>query len=207
MIRREFRLAEGDAYNTALIRRSRQRIMNLGFFNQVDIETSEGSAPDRTVLTVDVSEVPTGELSFGAGVSSAEGVLGEHFRFGSATYSAEDRSSDSGSRCFGEPPGGRPELLPSPTSWIAISPPASTCSAARSTCRTKARSTGRPSGVVTPGRLFRWPNGCGHTVSYTLRNDEVSDVSPLHVAVHSRAGGRDHTTSAIAHRAGVRPAR
>jgi outer membrane protein insertion porin family len=77
VIRREFRLAEGDAHSTALIRRSRQRIMNLGFFRQVDIEASEGSAPDRTILTVDVSEVPTGELSFGAGVSSAEGVLGD----------------------------------------------------------------------------------------------------------------------------------
>ena len=77
VIRREFRLVEGDAYNTALIRRSRQRIVNLGFFNQVEIDTSEGTAPDRTVLTVEVSEVPTGELSFGAGVSSADGVLGD----------------------------------------------------------------------------------------------------------------------------------
>ena len=51
--------------------------MNLGFFSQVDIDTSEGTAPDRTVLTVEVSEVSTGELSFGAGLSSAEGVLGD----------------------------------------------------------------------------------------------------------------------------------
>ena len=77
VIRREFRLVEGDAFSSALIRRSRQRIMNLGFFDKVDISTSEGSAPDRSVLTVEVSEVPTGELSFGAGVSSAEGFLGD----------------------------------------------------------------------------------------------------------------------------------
>ena len=77
VIRREFRLAEGDAFNSALIRRSRQRIMNLGFFSKVEIGTSAGSAPDRSVLTVDVSEVPTGELSFGAGFSSADGVLGD----------------------------------------------------------------------------------------------------------------------------------
>ncbi len=77
VIRREFRLAEGDAFNSALIRRSRQRIMNLGFFSKVEIGTSAGSAPDRSVLTVEVSEVPTGELSFGAGVSSADGVLGD----------------------------------------------------------------------------------------------------------------------------------
>ena len=77
VIRREFRLAEGDAFNSALIRRSRQRIMNLGFFDKVEIGTSAGSAPDRSVLTVEVSDVPTGELSFGAGVSSADGVLGD----------------------------------------------------------------------------------------------------------------------------------
>ena len=77
VIRREFRLVEGDAYNSVLIRRSRQRILNLGFFDRIDIGTSEGSAPDRTVLTVEASEVPTGEISFGAGVSSADGLLGE----------------------------------------------------------------------------------------------------------------------------------
>ena len=77
VIRREFRLVEGDAFSSALIRRSRQRIMNLGYFDKVDISTGEGSAPDRSILTVDVSEVPTGELGFGAGVSSTEGVLGD----------------------------------------------------------------------------------------------------------------------------------
>ena len=77
VIRREFRLVEGDAFNSALIRRSRQRIMNLGYFDRVDLETSEGTAPDRTVVSVDVDEVPTGELSFGAGVSSSDGLLGD----------------------------------------------------------------------------------------------------------------------------------
>ena len=77
VIRREFRLVEGDAFNSALIRRSRQRIMNLGFFDMVDIQNSEGTAPDRAVLTVAVSEVPTGELTFGAGVSSSDGLLGD----------------------------------------------------------------------------------------------------------------------------------
>ena len=77
VIRREMRLVEGDAFNSALIRRSQQRIRNLGFFDEVEIETSEGSAPDRTVLTVEVNEVPTGEISFGAGFSTTDGVLGD----------------------------------------------------------------------------------------------------------------------------------
>ena len=77
VIRREIRLVEGDAFNSALIRRSQQRIRNLGFFDKVEIETSEGSAPDRSVLTVEVNEVPTGEISFGAGFSTTDGVLGD----------------------------------------------------------------------------------------------------------------------------------
>ena len=77
VIRREFRLVEGDAFNSARIRRSRQRIQNLGFFAKVDIQTEEGDAPDRSVLTVEVDEAPTGELSFGAGVSSLDGFLGD----------------------------------------------------------------------------------------------------------------------------------
>ena len=48
VIRREFRIAEGDAFNTALLRRSQQRLRNLGFFETVDVTTEQGSAPDRS---------------------------------------------------------------------------------------------------------------------------------------------------------------
>ena len=48
VIRREFRLAEGDAFNTAKVRRSQQRLRNLGFFEKVDISAAPGSAPDKT---------------------------------------------------------------------------------------------------------------------------------------------------------------
>jgi outer membrane protein insertion porin family len=77
VIRREFRLAEGDAFNTALLRRSRQRLQNLGFFERVDFRTEPGSAPDRTQIEVEVSERSTGELSFGAGYSTSDGPLGD----------------------------------------------------------------------------------------------------------------------------------
>jgi outer membrane protein insertion porin family len=50
VIRREFRLAEGDAYNLALLRRSEQRVRNLGFFESVNVRTARGSAPDRVVI-------------------------------------------------------------------------------------------------------------------------------------------------------------
>ena len=77
VIRREFRLAEGDAFNTALLRRSQQRLRNLGFFESVDITTEQGSAPDKVVIKTKVVERSTGELSFGAGFSTQDGVLGD----------------------------------------------------------------------------------------------------------------------------------
>ncbi len=77
VIRREFRVSEGDAFNTALLRRSEQRIRNLGFFDTVEVRTQQGSAPDRVVIDVRVSERSTGELSFGAGYSTSDGALGD----------------------------------------------------------------------------------------------------------------------------------
>ena len=77
VIRREFRLVEGDAFNTAKLRRSRVRIRGLGFFEDVEIEESVGTKPDRTVIDVGVEERATGELSIGAGFSSVDNIVGE----------------------------------------------------------------------------------------------------------------------------------
>ncbi len=77
VIRREFRLVEGDAFNTAKIRRSRERIQSLGFFDKVEVSQTEGSSPDQTVINVDVNERATGELSFGIGFSTTETVIGD----------------------------------------------------------------------------------------------------------------------------------
>jgi outer membrane protein insertion porin family len=77
VIRREFRLAEGDAFSTAKVRRSQERLRNLGFFEKVDIAAAPGSAPDKTNLEVQVVEQSTGDISFGAGYSTTSGVLGD----------------------------------------------------------------------------------------------------------------------------------
>jgi len=77
VIRREFRLAEGDAFNRVLVDRSRTRIRALGFFRDVVITEEPGSQPDRTILNVAVTEQPTGELSLGAGYSSQDSIIGE----------------------------------------------------------------------------------------------------------------------------------
>ena len=74
VIRREFRLVEGDAFNTAKIQRSQQRIRALGFFSDVQLKTEEGTAADKSILTVRVEERSTGNLSFGAGYSSDSGA-------------------------------------------------------------------------------------------------------------------------------------
>ena len=77
VIRREFRLVEGDAYNPLLVERAEERIKSLGFFKDVKVNRQPGSADDRIIITVQVTEQPTGELSFGAGYSTSEGVIGD----------------------------------------------------------------------------------------------------------------------------------
>jgi outer membrane protein insertion porin family len=77
VVRREFRLVEGDAFNRVLMDRSRTRIRSLGFFKTVDIKPAPGSQPDRTVLNVNVQEQSTGELSLGAGYSSTSSFVGQ----------------------------------------------------------------------------------------------------------------------------------
>jgi outer membrane protein insertion porin family len=76
VIRREFRLAEGDPFNSIRVKRSRDRIQSLGYFQEnLEIEQQQGSTPDRVVLVANVEEKPTGELNVSAGFSSLERFL------------------------------------------------------------------------------------------------------------------------------------
>ena len=77
VIRREFRLVEGDAYNPLLVDRAKKRLIGLGLFKNVEVKRTPGTAADRVALTVEVAEQSTGELSFGAGYSTSEGVIGD----------------------------------------------------------------------------------------------------------------------------------
>ncbi len=73
IIRREFRLAEGDAFNTIKVKRSRDRIQSLGFFQEkLEVEQKPGSTPDKIVLGVNIEEKSTGTLQVSAGFSSLE---------------------------------------------------------------------------------------------------------------------------------------
>ncbi|MCK0195652.1 outer membrane protein assembly factor BamA [Ancylobacter sp. 6x-1] len=77
VIRREFDLGEGDAYNRVLVDRAERRLRNLGFFKTVKISNEPGSAPDRVILVVDVEDQPTGEFSVSGGYSTTDGFIGE----------------------------------------------------------------------------------------------------------------------------------
>ncbi|MCE1235693.1 MAG: outer membrane protein assembly factor BamA [Hyphomicrobiales bacterium] len=77
VVRREFDMAEGDAFNKALVSKAERRLNRLGLFKNVKVATESGSAPDKIVVNVDVEEQPTGEIGFGAGYSTADGVIGD----------------------------------------------------------------------------------------------------------------------------------
>ncbi|WP_315702291.1 MULTISPECIES: outer membrane protein assembly factor BamA [unclassified Bradyrhizobium] len=77
VIRREFDISEGDAYNRALVDRAERRLKNLDFFKSVKITTEPGSSSDRVVLIVDLEEKSTGDFSVSGGYSTSDGALAE----------------------------------------------------------------------------------------------------------------------------------
>jgi len=77
VIRREFDITEGDAYNRALIERAERRIKNLNYFKTVKFTNEPGSAPDRIIVNVEVEEQSTGEFSVAGGYSTSDGIIGE----------------------------------------------------------------------------------------------------------------------------------
>jgi outer membrane protein insertion porin family len=77
VIRREFDVSEGDAYNRALVDRAERRLKNLDYFKSVKITTEPGSSSDRVILIVDMEEKSTGDFSISGGYSTTDGALAE----------------------------------------------------------------------------------------------------------------------------------
>jgi outer membrane protein insertion porin family len=77
VIRREFDISEGDAYNRSLVDRAERRLKNLDFFKTVKITTEPGSSSDRVILDVDVEDKSTGDFSVSGGYSTTQGALAE----------------------------------------------------------------------------------------------------------------------------------
>jgi outer membrane protein insertion porin family len=77
VIRREFDISEGDAYNRALVDRAERRLKNLDYFKTVKITTEPGSSSDRVILDVNVEDKSTGDFSVSGGYSTTDGALAE----------------------------------------------------------------------------------------------------------------------------------
>ena len=148
VIRREFRLQEGDAFNRVLIDRSRTRIRSLGFFKDVEVKNVPGSQPDRTNLTVNVTEQSTGSLSVGLGYSSHTSS------WANVSYTEQlVRPRPEPARSAWKPPRSpsrRSSASPSLISWTASWRPASTFT------RSRPISSRPPIRAMSPRRCCAW---------------------------------------------------
>ncbi|WP_236685536.1 outer membrane protein assembly factor BamA [Geobacter pickeringii] len=77
VLRREIKVAEGETYSSTGLKKSKQNLMNLGFFEEANIATTKGSADNKLDVNVEVKEKPTGTFSIGAGYSSLDGIIGQ----------------------------------------------------------------------------------------------------------------------------------
>lgn len=77
VIRRELRVDEGELYSATGMKRSKQQLMNTGFFEEATLATAKGSTADKVNVDVNVKEKPTGTFSIGGGYSSLDGVIGQ----------------------------------------------------------------------------------------------------------------------------------
>ena len=76
ILRREIPMAEGDLFTSQKLARAKQRLTNLNYFDKVNATTAPGSAKDKIIVNIDVTEKPTGLFSIGGGYSSQDGALG-----------------------------------------------------------------------------------------------------------------------------------
>lgn len=77
VIRRELRIAEDELYSATGMKRSKQNLMNTGYFEEATIATAKGSAANRLNVDVNIKEKPTGTFSIGGGYSSLDGIIGQ----------------------------------------------------------------------------------------------------------------------------------
>ncbi len=77
VIRREVRVSEGGLYSSTGLKRSKQNLMNLGFFEEANVATAKGSAANKLNVNIDVKEKPTGTFSIGGGYSSLDGFIAQ----------------------------------------------------------------------------------------------------------------------------------
>ena len=85
MIRREFRVEEGDAFDPSMLKRSEEKLQSLGYFEEVKVNLRQGSSPQNAIVDIDVKEAPTGALSLGLGYSTDTDVSAQ-FSFSESNF-------------------------------------------------------------------------------------------------------------------------
>ena len=141
-----------------MVDQAKKRLTNIGLFKAVEVKRRPGSAQDRVILDVELVEQSTGELSFGAGYSTAEGVIGD--------VSITERNLMGNGQFLRLQLSGSLERLqvnlasPSRASSTATSRPASTCSTRRST-RRASRASRAAVPVAACASASRSPRSCG----------------------------------------------
>ncbi len=93
VIRRQFKVVEGDPFNPRQIREAAERIRNLGFFSKADVNAREGTGPDQVIVDVNVAEQPTGSLDLGASYGT-DGGLGFNIGFQESNFLGRGQSFD-----------------------------------------------------------------------------------------------------------------
>lgn len=91
VLRREMVIQEGDAYNTTYLKRAEQELNDLGYFKKVEVDTEQGSAPDKAKVVVKVEEQSTGEFGLGIGFSTLDKALG-NIRFAERNFMGTGRT-------------------------------------------------------------------------------------------------------------------
>ncbi|MGV6813245.1 MAG: outer membrane protein assembly factor BamA [Brevirhabdus sp.] len=207
VIRREFKSVEGDPFNPREIRQAAERIRALGYFKTAEVDSREGSAPGQVVVDVNVEEAPTGSLGFGASYSSSGG-LGLNVSFSESNFLGRgqtvglsfDTSIDNRklSASFLEP-----SFLDRNLQFGL--------SAAYQETDNDAVSYDTKLMSFSPSLVFPLSENGRLQLSYTLRNNEISDVSADSSAIlHAEAGSKvtseiGYTYSYDTRRTGLNP--
>lgn len=192
VIRRQFRFAEGDAYNPAKIRRSKQRVENLDFFDRVtlDVEPSD-EAPDVAEVKMDVSEKSTGSLRVGVGWSSYDGPLAE--------ISIQERNLMGTGRTLGASATVAEEKTLFDISFIEpwfLDRELSAGFDVFYLTRNYSNRSSYDSEMYGASTSFGWKYSeeLSHSVKYTLRRDEITNVDPTASIYVKEQEGRTTTS-------------
>jgi outer membrane protein insertion porin family len=195
VVRREMLLSEGDAFNRSKLKRSEQRLRDLQFFRNVKVDVTPGSQNDMTVIKITVEEQSTGELSIGAGFSTAEGPLGD-FRIRERNFLGKGQDLQLATTLSGR----RQQYDVSFTEPYFLERDLSAGIDLFSIERDWQRESSYDQKRVGFGLRLGYPlaDNLRQDVRYILENNEISDVDPL-ASIYIREQEGERLTSKVGH--------